>query len=59
MLFHTVQDTRSLSVAPRVYGQALCSGFAKLYVQRNQFSDVTLLVGKVEARILIKQAPVC
>jgi hypothetical protein len=52
MLFHTVQDTRSLSVAPRVYGQAVCSGFAKLYEQRNHFSDVTLLVGKVEARIL-------
>lgn len=41
-------------MAPRVYGQAVCSGFAKLYDERDQFSDVTLLVSTVEARVMIK-----
>ena len=37
-------------MTPRVYCQALCSGFARLYEQRHQFSDVTLLANGVEAR---------
>ena len=56
-LFDSVQDTRSVSVAQRVYGQAVCSGFAKLYEQRDHFSDVTILVGGVEARVPVKQTP--
>jgi hypothetical protein len=45
-----VQGVRAISVAPRVYCQALCSGFARLYEQRAHFSDVTLLANGVEAR---------